>query len=239
MKEKIEYRGYTITIEFDENPEPPRSWGLGTIYSNHLDYCPDGHTIEEILECEDYLNDNDRFSWKKFGMDYVYLPVYAYIHSGIALSTRRDGLFRNRWDSGLFAVIAVSRDKVRKEWGDNYSEEEVLRKLEGEIQELDNYYNGEVYVYIVKDMYGDVVTSCGGYYDMDTMIWDAKAEIDAHIEEEMSNPKSKDNVMMAIVKLLNMIPNEERKNIRFLQDNGLIDVYEGEEKIMSLKPCKN
>lgn len=38
-KESIDYKGMTIKVCYDENPESPREWdNLGTIYSNHRDY---------------------------------------------------------------------------------------------------------------------------------------------------------------------------------------------------------
>ena len=49
----IEYRGYNINIKYDSDSRSPREWdNLGVIYSNHRNYSPDDHSIEELLEQE-------------------------------------------------------------------------------------------------------------------------------------------------------------------------------------------
>ena len=147
LYQTIEYRGYNINIKYDCDPESPREWdNLGTIYSNHRSYSPDNKSIEYLTDQECYQDDNGKFDTDKFGEDYIWMPVYAYIHSGITVSCRRYGIYRDSWDSGLFGIIAVEKSAVMNEYG--YKEigekerKEIDCYLEGEIQTLDSYYTG-------------------------------------------------------------------------------------------------
>lgn len=111
LYQTIEYRGYNINIKHDYDPESPReAWeNLGTIYSNHRSYSPDNKSIEDLTDQECYQDDNGKFDTDKLDEDYIWMPIYAYIHSGITVSCRRHGVYRDRWDSGLFGIIAVEK----------------------------------------------------------------------------------------------------------------------------------
>ena len=106
-----EYRGYTIKVLYDDDPHDPREWdNLGTIYSNHRRYDPDGHSIEEIIDSDGKLD-------REFVKNHIMLDIYAYEHGGITLSTSSGGQFSDPWDSGLFGIIdtiAVGRYLDRK-----------------------------------------------------------------------------------------------------------------------------
>ena len=206
LYQTIEYRGYNINIKYDHDPESPReAWeNLGTIYSNHRSYSPDNKSIEYLTNQECYQNDNGDFDTDKLGEDYIWMPVYAYIHSGITVSCRRYGIYRDSWDSGLFGIIAVEKSAVMKEHG--YKEiGEKERKvieccLEGEIQTLDSYYTGEVYGYTITkvDDTGneEEYDSCWGYYGDDNL---------KHIEEECKSL------------IDNYIKNERKERIAYLR----------------------
>lgn len=164
--------GYKVAIQYDMNPDSPREWdNLGTIYSNHRWYDPDGHSIEEVMdEYENKLS-------KDFLAENIYLHVYGYEHGGMSVSTGRSYPFNDRWDSGLFGIIAVSKDKIRKEYGckrvSKKLREKVLDILRAEVETLNLYFNGEVYSYAVADRNGDIVESCCGYYSYEECEQDA------------------------------------------------------------------
>ena len=81
----IEYKGMTIRISYDENAESPREWdNVGTIYSNHRDYNPDGHKIDEIE------NEDGELVSEELDRKFIWLPIYYYEHSGLSVSTKRD-----------------------------------------------------------------------------------------------------------------------------------------------------
>lgn len=186
MEQEIIYKGYNISILQEEYPENPRTWDcLGTIYSNSRSYNPDDRKIEEIFENEDYLDKKGNFSVKKFEEENIFLKIYAYVHSGISLSTSRTGQHACPFDSGLFGIIAVPKDKAKKELGSEYSEERVLSYLECEIELLNNYYNGEVYGFIVTSPEGEEIDSCWGYHGdsgIEDIISECKEYIDGYAQ---------------------------------------------------------
>ena len=97
--------------------------------------------------------------------DYISLPVYAYIHSGIALNTTG---FSCPWDSGMSGIIYVSKNKVREDFKKKLISKKlyniVLDILKSEVDVYGKYLNGEVYGYEIINDDGDVVDSCYGYY---------------------------------------------------------------------------
>lgn len=177
MCKDIEYKGYNIKVWRDDMAESPREWdNIGVIYSNHRDYNPDGHKIDELVDEDGKLAVDDKY----------YLKIYAYIHSGISLSTSREGQFADAWDSGLFGIIAVDKEVAAREFPVD-TEANALKCLETEVELLDNWYNGECYGYTVTDAYGEEIGSCGNYFGDDGykfMVEDAEDSIEADIKRE-------------------------------------------------------
>lgn len=138
----------TLNIYYDENAESPREWdNLGTITAKNSRY--------NLSDIEAYKDFNRK--------DSIYLPVYAYIHSGITISTSP---FSCPWDSGQIGYIYVSKDKVRKEFNvkkiTKKIREQVIKILNSEIKVYDLYLKGEVYGYeIIED--NEVIESCWGF----------------------------------------------------------------------------
>ncbi len=163
LHEEKEHRGYTCKVFYDPDPTPPSDWdNLGIIYSNSRNYDPYGHNIDEIL-----IEDED--GSLHIDPDYIFVKIYAYEHSGIALSTSRTGQFADHWDSGLFGVMAVEKCKAEKEFGDSSIPEnydKIINCLCCEVEEWDNYYQGMVFGYIVYDENECEVGSCWGYYGL-------------------------------------------------------------------------
>lgn len=96
------------------------------------------------------------------------LPVYAYVHSGVALSC---GAFSCPWDSGQVGVIYVTRDRAAEWYGGAEKIparlEEIETMLRGEIETLTQWYAGDVWEWTLYKA-GEAVDGCGGYYgDMD------------------------------------------------------------------------
>lgn len=74
-------------------------------------------------------------------------PVYAYIHSGTALSLSREvcAFDPQGWDSGQSGIMYISRGCVA-------SEEEAYHLCKAELAEFEAYINGETYGYRVYRM---------------------------------------------------------------------------------------
>ena len=125
---------------------------------------------------------------KDFLAENIYLPVYGYEHSGMSISTGRGYPFNDRWDSGLFGIIAVSKKKIREQYGcrrvSKKLREQVLEILRAEVSTLNQYFNGEVYSYYVADSNGYIVESCCGYYSYEDCEQDAVWEAANLVKKE-------------------------------------------------------
>lgn len=169
LHNRIEYNGYDIDIYYDTSPESPREWdNLGTFYTAHRRYRPEKE-FDEHFRHEEVFDRYGDFS-DLFEKRYIALKIYLYDHSGQTISSSP---FSCPWDSGWFGIVAVSVEKVKKEYGWKVLTRARRRKIEeylqGEIDTYDNYLRGEVYGYRITpaDDKNDVLESCWGYYGKD------------------------------------------------------------------------
>lgn len=166
---QVDYKGFTISVELDTNPEDPRSWdNFGTMICYHPHY---------------NLGDKHKLSMEEAGKIYhnknvVALPLFLYDHSGITISTTP---FSCPWDSGQIGFIYVTKDDVRKEFGRITKKvlEKVNKCLESEVKVYDEYLRGDVYCFTVENDEGEIIDSCGGFFgDGDYCFEEAKRAID-------------------------------------------------------------
>ena len=169
------YKGYTITIHQDENPMNPLEDMdfLGTFFCWHNRYTlghksrPDGTDTPEAFS-----------NWAvEHGV--IYLPIYMMDHSGLSLVTDPEK-FRawdlQGWDWGQIGWVAVTEEKARKEFGEDFKEP-ALATLQQEVKTYGYYVSAEVYGYtITKD--GEFMDSCWGFYGYDYCLESAKAMVD-------------------------------------------------------------
>lgn len=170
---------YKVKVVYDEDAENPREWDdLFTIYSNHRRINPDGHTIEELEDENGQVNIDGKFG----------LMIWLYEHSGYAFKTTEleasnpfgNGIYA-RFDSGQFGIIAAPIDELKRRLGDNW-ETEAKQLAENEIKTFNQYANGEVFAYRICDNDGDVVSSCGDWYDVEEALKEGIAEAKQIIE---------------------------------------------------------
>jgi hypothetical protein len=115
---------------------------------------------------------------KVFEENHIFLPVYAYIHSGIVLNTTG---FHCPWDSGQTGVIYVSKKDVKDEWGwqrlTRKRVEFIQNILRNEIEIFSDYVEGNVYQFVVKcDLCEeDLDSSAQGFYGYD---WEKNGILD-------------------------------------------------------------
>lgn len=169
-----------LIISQDTSAESPREWdNLGTIAYKHSRYSLGEEEIDDPIEwLEDILGLNRKGEYTNqrlehleslFYKRFIALPIYIYEHSNVALKTSPFGC---RWDSGKVGYIYVSKENVLKEFKGNKRVSKKLRErvegiLEGEIETLSQYSNGEVYRFEIVDDEENVVDSCGGFYGSD------------------------------------------------------------------------
>ena len=150
--------GLTIKIYQSEYHESPREWdNLGLMVCFHGRHeLGDKHTMS-IEEAKELMQSKDIVS----------LPLFLYEHSGMTISTDNTRYpFNCRWDSGQVGFIYVTKEKIRKEYGNagKKSIERAIKCMVGEVKEYDNYLTGNVYSYVIEDEQGEHIDSCSGYY---------------------------------------------------------------------------
>ena len=174
----ITHNGYKIEIFPDELGESPREWdNIGIMVCFHNRY--------ELGDKTEYRSDNYN-GWDELKDDIlsdnsgsIILPLYLLDHSGLAMST---GSFHNPWDSGQVGFIYTSRAKIKEGWGwgklTKYRRDKIIECLNQEVKTYNQYLNGDIYGYRIKDQYGNTLDSCWGYYGMDYCIKEAMAGIE-------------------------------------------------------------
>lgn len=145
------YRGLTIKLYQDPNPESPREWSnLGTVWCKHGRY--------QLA---------DKHAAPPPDTNAVRLPIYLYDHSGITISTKP---FSCPWDSGQIGFIYCTYEQIRKEYDLNPGQipGETIRRvfeiLEQEVKTYDQFLRGDVYGFVVEDQDGEHLDSCWGFY---------------------------------------------------------------------------
>lgn len=91
--------------------------------------------------------------------DAIWLPVYAYVHSGQTISTTP---FSCPWDSGQSGIAWISRKDAVSEWGE-VCEKKAKACIQGFIEEFDRGLTGDVYGYVIEND-GEEVESCWGFF---------------------------------------------------------------------------
>lgn len=198
LVETIKYRGYKIDCFYDTDAESPDNWGNDDVFVvyDHRDFCVErkGFDPEEIFET--YQKN------KKVYDGHWFFPVYAYIHSGVALSLGRNRYpFNDRWDVSMKGFALV---KIQKGW--TWTEDKAYKVAQSEIETWNEYLSGEVYGYNSK--FG----SCWGFYGDEgykEIVANAKSEIDYAIRE-----KRKKHFEYLKTMIRNHVPINERKNFK-------------------------
>ena len=83
----------------------------------------------------------------------VVRPLYAYIHSGVALSTTP---FRDPWDSGQAGVVVVPQDRLDYLGIRDRTPETIDEIIQVEVEQMQQRINGAVYAVDAHQIVGDV-----------------------------------------------------------------------------------
>jgi hypothetical protein len=205
-----EYKGFTLTLEQDDNPIDPREWDnfsmMVTAHPRYLlgDYMVDGSGWvhkERKNESVPFYNTVESFTeWLKeqgkLGR-VLFLPLYLYDHSGISMRT---GTFTpwpdyGGWDSGLVGYIYVTREQIFKEFGwkglTSKRKNKIFAILQQEVMTYNDYLMGNVVGWQVwrgEPDESELIESVWGYYGEDgrkQAIQEAKDAIDWEITHEI------------------------------------------------------
>lgn len=179
MEEKIEYHGYTIEVVQDEDCESPDKWGNDDMFLvyDHRQFCVErkGYDPESIFQ---HIMETKKPMYE----DYHVIPVYAYIHSGVALSLGSSfGQDPGGWDTSFRGFVLV---KKMKGW--SWRKDSARKCAKALIEEWNMYLSGDVYGVKLLDPEGDEVDACWGYYGEEG-VKEAIAERKALADREIRN----------------------------------------------------
>ena len=183
LVETKEVGNLIIEIHTDDCPESPREWdNMGEIlYTSDRYVLGDRKASRE--EIQDICKDPDE----------VWLPVYAYIHSGITVNTTG---FSCPWDSGQCGIIHVSKTDVLKNWNRQRFTAKLQARAEdllrAEVDTYDQFCRGEVYGYRVLRKVRcpacgndepEELDACWGFYGLDYVREEAESVAEYHMNE--------------------------------------------------------
>lgn len=194
--EKENYKGHTIKIEQDENPESPREWdNLGKIICFHKEY--------ELGDPHDYNSENYK-GWDEFLAEIkttkadIILPLYLYDHSGLRIKVGSfAGLLPQghaEFDSGQVGFIIATAEAIRKSFGvkkiTTTVREKAEKVLRGEVETYDKYISGQVCGFVIENSDGENLDSCWGFYGYEDAVAEAKSAID-YLVKDAKDKKTK------------------------------------------------
>lgn len=190
---KEQYRGYTITLAYDEYPTNPREWGnVATFVCRHrrydfgdrqdIDACID-ELVRKYVDLSAYddgyiddLTNEEKLDLVGETNEVLVIPISIYDHSGVAISL---GEMRG-WDCGVIgfaymeratAIKAGAPKDTWKEWAE--------RRMGAEMETYNQYVQGEVYMYIVTDRHQTKIAACSVFFSEEAAIEYAQEDIDA------------------------------------------------------------
>jgi len=180
--ETVTYKNHEIKIEYDENPDNPRSWdNICEIHHWHSKYKlgdiyhTDTEDIEKMLTIANRQGD-------------LVMPLYCYEHGNITISLNSfygklpQGHYE--FDSGQVGFVIIRRKKMLEEFGKKTFTAKLKKRAreiaEAEVETFDAYLRGEIYGYII----GDDGDSCWGFYSIEDAIDEAKNTIDYIVNNE-------------------------------------------------------
>lgn len=204
--ESLDYKGFNISVNSDDFAESPREMShFGTMVFSLRRYTLGDEQTDNLqeyletlaeysatyLESDSYQFDMTR-TLNRIEKNYVILPIYAYIHSGITISTSK---FSCSWDSGLAGFIYISKKDARnkaKDWF-KYSIKQVETILQGEVETYDQYLTGDVKYYNITEIStSNELDSCYGFYSTaEEIIQECKEIIDREIETRLTADTNK------------------------------------------------
>lgn len=142
----------TGKIYYDEDCESPRTscdnFGVMICKHNHY-YLGDEKESKTFFKREDEFESWDEVEGcliREYDAE-VILPLSLYDHSGITMHIGRC----HGWDSGQVGFIYATREKCIEEFGKDFSRDHIVKLLESEVEEYDNFLRGECYYFTVTE----------------------------------------------------------------------------------------
>ena len=174
---------YSYSIERDEYPTSPdefNDYDSCFLVYDHRDF-----TVKvkgyEPLNIYEYIAEGNPPIYD----GYFVFPVYAYIHSGVALSLGKNSYpFNDSFDTSMRGFALVKKDSEYTP-----TSEAAQKVAQALVTEWNDYLSGNVWVYQVARN-GEIVDSCAGFYGdegKEDATNQAKEIIKHHQKEELKS----------------------------------------------------
>ena len=142
---------------------------------------------------------NQAESWTEFEKINFVIPVYAYEHGGITIRCNSNGAGWDSFDSGQLGFTFASYDSIRKEFGRGKTHRltsatitRAEKCLISEVDEYDNYINGNVYGFIITNKKtGEQLDSCWGFVGDESYCREEAESSAKHYEKELKAESKK------------------------------------------------
>ena len=169
----INYQDHVIKIFFDENYD---SDFLNEADDIFLVYYHRSFWVTR----KGFENEPSEDEFAELQKEYYFIPVYAYIHSGVSLSLGTSNYpFNCRFDTSLCGGIFIKKDS------EYFQDNEIrIKAAQAVIDEYNNVLSGQVFGYEIT-YNDDFVDSCWGfigYYEKSGIIDECKSLIDCKIK---------------------------------------------------------
>jgi hypothetical protein len=181
---------YLIKVVQDEMADSPDCWGNDdafVVYDHRQFYVKrEGFAPRDIFDSLQLKSNK----WGMYDKHYVFV-LYAYIHSGVALSVGDHNFPDARWDVSSTGFVLVKRQKGM------YDRKKAFKLAEAVTEEWNQYLSGDVYGYKIYDMTGadvteededegeEMVESCWGFYgDHEYCMTEAVSVVEHLIEKD-------------------------------------------------------
>jgi hypothetical protein len=117
--------------------------------------------------------------WKSKNDVVLTFPLNCYKHSGMSLSISSGYPYNDQWDAGQIGEVVVTRKSMKEIWGISYltkkNTEILTDAVKGEIEQLTQWLNGEVYGYELfetktcnlNETHEKKIDACYGFYGYD------------------------------------------------------------------------
>ena len=167
---------YTVKIYQDTDASSPDEWGNTDLFLtgyHSREFWVNRKNFEQE-QIETHLEEGEGLY-----RGYHVIPLYAYIHSGVALSVSCNSYpFNDRWDSGQVGYVFADS----KQWT---SIEDAYKAAESLVSEWNQYLSGDVYGYVIEDSEGNEIQSCWGYYGIEYCEDDARGVAEYQIKQDV------------------------------------------------------
>lgn len=151
------------------------------------------------LDYDKVENMSQSESWAEFEKINFVIPVYAYEHGGITIRCKSKGTGWDSFDSGQLGFTFASYEDIRKNFGRGKTHRltsAAIKRAENclisEVDEYDNYLNGNVWGYIITNKEtGEELDSCWGFIGEESHCQEEAESAAEHYEKDLKEEADK------------------------------------------------